>query len=1004
MKINMNRRFTAKPRRPKVGEILREATMMERSGSGHKKRNFLGSMDWLLVGVILATTLGLWAQAPPPPSPASPASSGGPLLRQEEDGGPALVSMPVDPRIYKYDKLWLGHVARKVEAGTASMPELRAFYGLYQRLYPFDRQVPSDWRMKAMKVRDSIRPRAEAAGTWTLVGPAVYTENGTFNSGRGTDLWVDPADKNTIILGTADGGVWKTTNQGQTWISIFDSAPTQAIGCLTVDPNNKSVIYVGTGEANNGGDNISGLGIAKSTNGGASWSFIELPWAYQQPYHHLGRITVDPKNSQRIYAAGDGGLYISTNGGASFTRSTLGASTGPYICTDVVLDSVTATGGSYSIIYSALGYTGGSADNKIYRSVDGGGSWTAIGDASAFAGRIALIVAPSNPKVLYALMQDRSGQQAASAIFVTQDATAGAVVWSGDNANPNFCEGQCWYNICGAVDPNNPSKIVVGGIDSYISTNSGTTLSKISCWNCYDQPAQYAHADHHAMWMPDSNTIYDVGDGGFFIGTVSGTSVSWIPRNNGLSTLQYFSLSQHPTDSTKIAGGLQDNGHAYFNGTTWDMVQGGDGAGAEWDQVQGNYAYEAYVYGYIRRADDIINNPKSWTCIGNYPGCPDCNTQLCSPDGRVAFIAPMVLDPNDQNVLYTGSYRLLKNAACRTGSSWTPASNDLTGNQNAYITTIHPAKNNGQSGIIYVGTLDGKAQMTSNGGGSWQDRTTGLAQAMITGFTTHPTDGNKVLVTLSGWGTSHVYRSTNGGAAWTDITGGLPAIPFNCITLDPADPNHAYAGADMGVYENTAIWSGSSWSDASGNMPMAAVHALQFNPATHKLRAATHGRGVYELGGAAVCSVTCTATVPSTGTAGGAISCTSSATLSGCSGSPGYSWAFGDGQTSTSQNPSHTYATAGSYTWSLTVTVDAQTCSKSGSITISGGGGGKKAGDCDGNGTVSITELQQVVNNQLGVTSTGCGDCDGNSQVSITELQKTVNCQLGTTCDTNCQH
>ena len=810
----------------------------------------------MLVFVLAFSVGSMWLFAQEPEEPSVEVESEGGALR--------FPPMAVDQRIFASDNLWLSEVARKIEAGTASIIERRYYHSLVDRMYPFEKPVPSRWRQDAMRVKESIKKKAEAgeSSSWSLIGPPSYTENGTYNSGRGTALWVDPADRNFILLGTADGGVWKSTDQGRSWVSIFESAATQSVGCLVADPTNRNTIFVGTGEANNGGDNLSGVGVYKTTNGGSSWTLVDLPWGYQQPYHHLSQVAIDPRNSQRVYVSGDGGVYISTNGGASFTRTTLGVTSGAIIASDLALDSSSPSAGQPSIVYAALGYVGGADSNGIYRSVDGGNTWTQIGSTKGWGGRVTFIMAPSNKKVLYALIHDTTVQQGASSICYTQDATAASPQWNCNGSSPNFCEGQCWYDITGCVDPSNPSKVFVGGIDSYVSTNNGASLSKVSCWNCYDQVASYSHADHHAMYMPDSNTIYDANDGGFFVGSVSGTNVSWEHRNTGLPTLQFFSISQHPTDPTKMGGGLQDNGHAYYDGTKWDMVQGGDGAWAEWDQQNPNFAYEAYVYGYIRRNSNMVADPKNWQCIGNYPGCPDCNTQLCTPDGRAAFVTPFQLDPNDQNVMYTGSYRLLKNSSVRTGSSWTPVSGDLTANQSAFITAIHPARNDGQSGTIYVGTLDGKVQMTSNGGGSWADRSSGIDQAKICGFTTHPKDGNKVLVVTSGYGAKHVYRSTNGGANWTDISGQLPAIPFNCVALDPKDPNHAYAGADMGVFENTSVWTSSTWSDISSNLPMAAVHAFTFNPSTGSLRAATHGRNVWELsGGSAQCmckgDVTC---------------------------------------------------------------------------------------------------------------------------------------------------
>lgn len=959
----------------------------------------MGTKRWAVgMAGILAGAL-LFAQTPAqstiPPGEHRPSG----IDVQPEGDGAFFKPMPVDPRILASENLWVRTLARKVADGSASMQERRAFYSLYERLYPFHAPMPSNWQIEAQTARRALKargPKSPAAATWSLIGPSSYYTETIANSGRGTALWFDPADKNTILLGTASGGVWKTTNQGQNWTSVFDTQACLSIGAIGVDPSNKNVIYVGTGEGNWGGDNLPGVGIYKSTDGGNSWSRTDLPWVYTQPMHSVRRIAVDPRNTQRVYAAGDGGLYISTNGGATWAVTNCGATGGaPYSGNDLALDSVTPGGGQPSILYATLGYPDGSAQsNGIYRSFDAGASWQAIGQVPGAMGRCILLQAPSDPKVLYTAFQD--SQTSGSQIYGTTDATASPVQWVGGAASTNFCATQCWYDITGVVDPQNPGKIFLGGVDSYVSADGGATLTKMSCWSCYSQPTQYAHADFHSMAMPDSSTLYVANDGGFFVGTVSGTTVSWSARNNALPTLQFYSISQHPTDPTKIQGGLQDNGQAYTDGTTWWMAAGGDGGDSAWDQTDPRYSYEEYVYAYIARNDNTVANPSNFQCIRNFGGCTNCQDYGCAPDSRVAFIAPFELDPNDQKVMFTGTYRIWKTLDARTTNTWNAISGDLTGTSTAYITAIHPAKNNGTSGTLYAGTLDGKVQVTTNGGATWTDRSAGLPQATVKGFATHPQDGAKVLVAFSGYGAPHIFRSTSGGAAWADITGGLPAIPFNTVALDPADPNHAYAGSDAGVYENTAVWTGGAWTDATANLPAVSVHELEYNKTNGRLRAATHGRAIWELATAS-CALTCTATVPATGTAGTSVAFASTATATGCTGTPSFDWNYGDGSAhGATQNASHTYATAGTYTWTLTVTQGGSTCTKSGTVTVSGGGG-SKPGDCDGNGTVSIGEVQKGVNMYLGTQTVGCGaDCSGDGTVSIGEVQKVVNAYLGT--------
>ena len=770
-----------------------------------------------------------------------------------------LPPVPVDPRVYQMNDGLLSRLAHHIEDGSANMIERRAWWWLKQRLFPFDKPIPSNWRLEAqrrIKAMESARPERDSAATdddvnrsvtytWTNIGPATYTNGSDKNSGRATALWVDPSTKNTILLGTADGGVWKTTDQGSTWTSILDSAVTTSIGAIAVDPNNKSVIYAGTGEGNYNGDMVGGVGIYKSTDGGSTWALESLPFLYSGYWQGIRRIAVDKLDSNKVYAAADGGLYYSTDAGSTWTRTICGSSyAGPYYADDVVLDATNGSG-STSIVYASFDADG------IYRSTTGGGgTWTKISTGSIFPssdiGRIALVMAPSDPKQVYALLEKYS-TSVNLGIYYTADAHASTVTWV-KKSTTSYCSSQCWYDMHGTVDPGNPAKIIVGGLDDYISTNNAQTLTKVSHWDL--SGTTYSHADHHFLYMPDSTTVYDANDGGFFLGTVSGSTVTWTNKNAGLPTLQYYGLAQHPTDATKVTGGLQDNGQAYYNGTTWTQAYGGDGGKSAWDQGSSGYAYEEYVYASIQRNSNMTGTPTSWTCIQNFGSTSGCSGNTI-PDGRTEFIAPFTLDPNNQNTIYAGSYYLYKNTAARTGSTWTKFSQDMTwGSTNSDdITAIHAAKNNGVSSIIYVGASNGAVTVGTYSGSTWNwtNITTGLATAYITSFVTDPANGQKVLVTLSGYGASHIYRSINGGAAWTDITGLLPAQPFNTIVLSPTDANHAYAGSDYGVFENTAVWTGNTWTSITSNMPAVSVQELGFNVSNGNLRAATHGRGMWEL-------------------------------------------------------------------------------------------------------------------------------------------------------------
>jgi hypothetical protein len=773
--------------------------------------------------------------------------------------------MKVDQRIFAFDHGWFSELARRIEDGTATLIERRAFYLLDDRLYPYDKPVPPDWRMRAKEAERCLRPEFQTmategaaaknpapmvAYTWSSLGPSALNYGSDVVSGRATALWVNPSNKNIILLGTADGGLFKTTDQGTTWAPLFDATASLSIGAIGVDPNNYQVIYAGTGEGNNSIDLIGGVGIYKSSDGGATWALLSLPaWTYGQPYHNVRRIVVDPRDSQKVYAAVDGGLLYSTDAGGTWTKTTCGAAAGTTIGTDVVLDSVTPGAGLPSLVYVAFGYHHASVANGIYRSAGGGaGPWTTIsasgnGFPTANVGRITLVQAPSDKKRMYALIQSTATYQSLG-IYYCADATAATPAWTLKNSSTQYCSSQCWYDMHGCVDPANAAKLVVGGLDDYISTNSGATLTQVSCWYC--SGTTFSHADHHFLFMPDSTTLYDANDGGFFIGTVSGTSVSWVNKNAGLNTLQFYGLAQHPSDATLYQGGLQDNGQAYYDGASWNEVAGGDGGWSQWDQANPLYAYEEYVYANISRNSNMQGTPSDWTCITNFGGCTSCDG--CNPDNRTSFIAPFALDPNNPNTMYTGTYRLYANNNVRAGTTWTnPNTADLTNGGSAYIKFIHAAKNNGVSGTIYVGTSDGKVQVTSNSGVNWTDRSVGLPGSRVLSITTDPANANKVLVALSGWDGNRVYRSTDGGATWTNISGALPQIPADSVALDLTNTNIAYVGMDMGVYMNADVWNTTTWTSVTGNLPPAANFQLEMSPANHKLRTATHGRGVWEL-------------------------------------------------------------------------------------------------------------------------------------------------------------
>lgn len=838
--------------------------------------------------------------------------------------------LPLPVEIFRLGDEDFARVAERIQNGTASMQERRWFYRAAERYAPFTATPPSDWKLKSVNNGKKIAATGPIY-RWSSIGPngdydttRQWGPAGAKTQGRGTALWTHmngsrAVNKNVIFLGTADGGLWKTVDGGKTWKPLTDQQPTLSVGSVDVLPGtdvtnyNDATIYLATGEGNFSVSDKDGVGVLKSTDGGANWTVQPIPFstdALGPGLHRIRRIRIDRNvaGGQSVWVAGDGGVYHTANGGTTWSLVTAlpysGApATAAYpggcwneYATDFAVIPPAAAGGTSTLIavfgrYANASCAANAADarknNGVYRSTDGGATWQRI-SVSGFpavpgnVGRIAILSAPSNPKHLYALVakanNDAANNYESLGIWDTLDATAPSVTWTAESTT-NYASSQGWYDLTGAVDPNNENRLMVGGLDNYISNDRAKTITAVSGWSAGD--TTWAHADHHhAIWV-DASTYLDANDGGINVGTISGDTVVWSHANvGGLATLQFYGIGQSATNPYKINGGLQDNGHALLDTTKWIATYGGDGGYAAVDQDNDNNAYEEYVYGAIRKSDDGGNTWPTQGCMQAYGACTGCLGQ-CTPDLHAAFITNFMLDVHNQNVMYVGTNYLYRNSSARTaGKVWERISTqalptgDFVGGSTAataYISIIHTPKAAPVGGLVtpvtqtlYVGTSTGRIWKTTDGGTTWTDLTkaplpvlSATAGRFVSWIDTDPANANNVVVTYSGWNGStpypgHVFRSTDGGATWTDISGALPDEPFNSVAVNPNanENNEIYVASDSGVYVNTNGWTGNTWLRInSGLLPNVSVNMLQFTNATtpKRLRAATHGRGIWEM-------------------------------------------------------------------------------------------------------------------------------------------------------------
>lgn len=728
------------------------------------------------------------------------------------------------------------------------LEEKRQEWFYFQRAYPKTELEPG-LLLKALQTTRADRRLAVATQTsnivWQSAGPTpIAGEIWACNdnqyvyenvSGRVTALCVDPADPNVVYCGGAFGGVWKSTDAGAHWFPITDGEATLAVGSIAIDPNNHSIVYAGTGEANGSGDSYYGLGILKSTDGGGSWNRLG---ANEFAGRAISKILVDPSNSNRVWVTSTTsrvysvspptGVLLSTDGGLSWTlKSVVNAS---YRAYDIAVEP-----GNSNVVYTSV-FAGVLVSGRgIYKSTDGGDSWAKLtnGLPTADPRRISLAIAPSRPQRIYSGWASNYSQLLG--VYVSDDSGA---IWSKlPNPPPGtFGIGGSYnyYNVL-AVSPTNPDRVFFGGLHLWRTNDS------LSGWTTVDDgctAATVTHVDHHALAFGPDGTLYDGNDGGVWKTTDEGAS--WANLNSSLSLTQFVSVSLHPSDSTKGVGGSQDNGYELITGAPlWTQTFHGDGGFCDWNFSDLNTIYGTYVYNYIFVSR---NGGIDW----------ELSNSGIDVNDNVAFYAPLKIDPDSAHWVYFGTDRLYRSTD--TGHTWTPTTPIELVTGGAYLTAIAVSRPDkyGRKGWI-VGSFNGLLLYSVNGTVWDYVGKSNIPGRWVTDFEISPVDAGHLLVSFSGFNSNtpgvpgHVFRTLNAGGAWTDISGNLPDVPVNTILADPKNFNTVLAGTDVGVF--ITFDGGANWQKFGAGIPNVAVVDLRYNSTTRVLAAATHGRGMYWVRG-----------------------------------------------------------------------------------------------------------------------------------------------------------
>lgn len=698
---------------------------------------------------------------------------------------------------------------------------------------------------------------------WRSIGPATM-------GGRITDIAGVPGEPELFYVASASGGLFKTTNGGTTFEPIFTDQPALSIGAIALAPSDPDVVYVGTGEGNVRNTASFGNGIYKTADGGKSWTWLGLG-----DTERFSRIRVHPEDPDIVYAAAMGhewgpneerGLFISRDGGrqwekALYVNETTGAS-------DVALDPAEPDiiyVGMYDFLRRPWGFRSGGPGSGLYRSGDGGKTWTELtaeapdnGLPAGTLGRIGVAVAPTDPKIIYALIES----EAEGELWRSED---GGLSWQMVSDEREINSRPFYYSDL-RVDTGDPRRVYAVSGRLMVSGDGGKTWERLG---------EGVHGDYQAMWIDplNANRVIVGSDGGTYLSYDRAETFRFL---NNVVYSQAYHVQVDMRDPYYVCGGLQDNGvwcgPAQIWNTSgilnrdWYRIHGGDGYYAEIDPTDWSTIYTNAHYGNIIRFDAKTGESQS---IQPYPVSLRGSGAGDHPY-RFNWNSIIHMSPHDPKVVYFGGNVVFKTTD--GGRSWTEISPDLTTNDSEklqpsggpitwdntsaeyHCTIISISESPVQSGLIWVGTDDGNVQVTRDGGKTWKNVVANIANVPANMWVPTVDASNHEPGTAYVVFDRHrdndfsprVFRTDDFGASWTNITSNLPDPGYpHVIRDDPKNPNLLYLGTELGIF--VSFDRGERWVSLRLGLPPVAVRDLVVHPRNNDLVIATHGRGYWIL-------------------------------------------------------------------------------------------------------------------------------------------------------------
>ncbi|HUJ13633.1 MAG TPA: glycosyl hydrolase [Thermoanaerobaculia bacterium] len=689
-----------------------------------------------------------------------------------------------------------------------------------------------------------------------------YREVGPYRGGRVAAVEGIAGEPDTYYFGSTGGGVFKTTDGGQTWKPVTDGFFGGTIGAIAVAPSDPSVVYVGTGEETIRGNVSPGNGMWKSTDAGKTWTHIGLEDSY-----HIGRVRVHPTNPDLVYVAAMGhafgpndmrGVYRSKDGGKTWERILfVNRESG---AVDLTLDP-----SNPRILYASTWrfrrgpyfFESGGEGSALWKSTDGGDTWTELsrnkGMPKGTLGIIGVTVSPSNPQNVYAIVEAKDG-----GVYRSRD---GGETWSKTSSSSDLRQ-RAWYYTRIYADPKDEDTVYVPNVSFLKSKDGARTWSRIGT----------PHGDNHDLWIAPDNPLRMIegNDGGAIVTTDGGESWSSLLNQ---PTAQFYRLSVDTDFPYHILGPQQDNTAVRIRNRTggggigerdWDVTAGGESGYIVADPTNPDIVYGGsygglliklnHRTGEVRDVNPWPDNPMGW---GDAP-----------LKQRFQWNFPIFFSPNDPHTMYAGSQYLLKTT--NGGASWQIISPDLTRNDPSkmqptggpitkdntsveyYCTVFYGAESPVEPGVIWVGSDDGLVHVTRDGGQHWENvtppKTIMPEWIMINEIEASPFDKGAAYVAATMYKSDdfhpYLYKTTDYGKTWTKIVDGIPSNEFTrVIRSDTKKRGLLFAGTERGVY--VSFDDGAHWQSFQQKLPIVPIHDMLVHD--DALILATHGRGFWML-------------------------------------------------------------------------------------------------------------------------------------------------------------